>query len=40
MRVDLDRSRSGKELGDEGGETVIRIYYVTKESIVNKRKIK
>jgi hypothetical protein len=36
--VDLDRRRGRKELGGvEGGETLIRIYYVRKQSISNKR---
>ena len=38
--VDLDGRRGGEELGGvEGGETIIRIYYVRKKSIFNKRKI-
>ena len=38
--VDLEGRRGGEDLGRvEGEETIIRIYYMRKESIFNKRKI-
>ena len=37
--VDLEGRRGGKELGGVvGGETIVMIYYMTKEYIFNKRK--
>lgn len=37
--VDLDGRAGGKKLGGvEGGSTIIRIYYVRKMTIFNKRK--
>jgi hypothetical protein len=38
--VDLEGRRGGEDLGRvEGEESIIRIYYMRKESIFNKRKI-
>lgn len=35
--VDLDGRGGGEELGEEGRETIVRIYYMREKSIFNKR---
>jgi hypothetical protein len=40
-KVDLEERRDGEEVREvEGGETIIRIFYIKKESIFSKMKIK
>lgn len=35
--MDLDGRGGGEELGEEGRETIVRIYYMREKSIFNKR---